>query len=176
MDETKLAERQQRRVVNRLAAAGFDGMRRSALVDVADKNNYRRGAARVDHLLDQHVIERYSGHYRLELLTVDKLAHDDPALVAHWFDLSRADACRFRQWRVDYYSGFDVILEPFGCRPYGPSWSPDGKRRRPPYHYGGLENLTDHEVALAAAGGVVRRKPDGFWSSPELASAAGFWQ
>jgi len=148
--------RARHRIVAKLAKAGFEGLNRS---EILLRNSYGRDGAVLDQLYSDGMVERVRRKYRLSMLAVDELAFTDPDRVHHWFDLSLPWARDFRRWRIDGYT-YDVMLPPIGQ---------SGPPRRPPYHYGSFDNLTDDEIAQI--------DKTGFWEADRIAPehAGSFW-
>ena len=136
MDPEKRSERIQRRILDRLIQAGCQGVGRSELVNVADRNNYRRGAAELERMCCDYRVVRTRNRYRLSVAEVDEIAFANLPLVAHFYELSTPEGRAFRADRLYAYSMLDVMVR-----------DDTGDTFTPPYTYLGRGDLSEAELA-----------------------------
>lgn len=113
MDKTKRMERMTSRLLERLAYAGPDGLRRSKLIADVANHDYRFGAETLDANLANGCVETVDGFVRLTLAGVDELAFRGlSSRVDIWLDLDLESGERFRDLRLELTGGRDIALHP----------------------------------------------------------------
>lgn len=113
MDKIKRMERMTSRLLERLAYAGPDGLRRSKLIADVANHDYRFGAETLEANLANGCVETVDGFVRLTLAGVDELAFRGmSSRVDIWLDLDLESGERFRNLRLELTGGRDIALHP----------------------------------------------------------------
>lgn len=141
-------ERLQQRIIDRLAEAGPEGLRRAKLINAISHNDYRAGAEALERAVVDRVVEWRSlsddkpdrpSYYRLSDRTVEELAVTDPEKVAAWFDFTNARTFELRERRLQRTGGEDVLVPA----------DPDAEPVKPPYHKPQPEVEVEYRVVVS---------------------------